>query len=328
MKKKLIIIAVAILLIFGAVMIYIAYTSDNVSNKTNVIEPTVEPVKPVQTDYSKYNQNIVSTQLQKDSIAPIDAPDYISIKEADKFLNDKDKVFVLETTDSVYIYPQKILVWHEIVNDSIDGEALSVTYCPLTGSAICYLGDVSGHTENTYGTSGKLLNSNLLMYDRDTDSYIPQILGTGINNDLEGIVLKTNPIHWADWKDAKAVYTNAYVLSNETGFQRDYFLDPYGSYEFDYESSYYQNDGIMFPLMNENDGTYSPKKVVVGVKHQDYVLALDPLLVEKENIVHFAIGDMKAVAFYDEKLKAVRVYDSRQFQSSCKPPEWCKIKIP
>ncbi|MCK5128363.1 MAG: DUF3179 domain-containing protein [Clostridiales bacterium] len=316
MKKPIVIIIITVLIILVALMIYIIYSDIRTSKDTNVVKQIIPTAQPLQINYSDYNQNIVSTPLQKDSIAPIDAPKYVSIEQADAFLVDKSKVFVYEAKDGVYIYPQKILIWHEIVNEPIDGEAISVTYCPLTGSAICYLGDVANHKDNTYGTSGKLINSNLLMYDRDTDSYIPQILGIGINNQLEGVTLATHPIHWANWEDVKSTYDSAQVLSLDTGYERDYFLDPYGSYEFAYEDSYYQSEEIMFPIMNENDGAFSEKKVVVGVKYKDYVLALDPLLVENQNVVNFTISDIKAVAFYDEQLKVVRVFDAEMLQFS------------
>ena len=310
MRKRLIIIIVSVLIILGVIS-YIIY---NNLTDTSIQETTTSEPEALKIDFTDYNNNIVSTPLLKDSIAPIDDPKYVTILEADAYLGEKDKVFVYEAEEGVFIYPQKILVWHEVVNEIFDGKALSVTYCPLTGSAICYSGDTESHKSNTYGTSGKLVNSNLLMYDRDTDSYIPQILGVGINNTLKGVVLETQPILWANWEDAKKVYDVARVLSIETGFQRNYYLDPYGSYEQDYEGSYYQNDELMFDLMNDNDGTFHNKKVVVGVKYSDYVLAIDPLIVEEKKVLNFQIGGKRAVAFYDESLKAVRVFDPKTFE--------------
>ena len=149
------------------------------------------------SDFEELNKNIVNTSLSKDDIHPLEDPVYISVENAN-FLEDADKVFIYEANDSVYIFPQMIMVWHEIVNEIIDGESVSITYCPLTGSVIGYEGNIGGHNDNTYGTSGNLLNSNLVMYDRNTDSTIPQIFGIAINNSLEGLELKTKPVYWAD----------------------------------------------------------------------------------------------------------------------------------
>lgn len=258
--------------------------------------------------YQVYLDNISSGGPPKDGIPPIETPLYISVKDAMSRMESYDKVFVYEGNDETYLYPQNILVWHEIVNDVIDGEQVSITYCPLTGSTICYLGDVGQHDNNTYGTSGKLLNSNLVMYDRATDSYIPQIFGTGINSELEGITLDTNPIHWTNWEDAIIAYPDAKVLSDETGFLRDYTADPYGTYQPEDNRSYYANDGVMFPLMNQHEGLYSDKKVVIGVKGEDAVTALNPMKVREEKIVHFTIGSENAVALWDSALKTVRIY--------------------
>lgn len=79
-------------------------------------------------------------------------------------------MFVAEFTDETYICPQNIMVWHEIVNEEIDGRNKIITYCPLTGSALGFIGEISAR-ETTMGTSGNLLNSNLVMYDRETNSY-------------------------------------------------------------------------------------------------------------------------------------------------------------
>jgi hypothetical protein len=196
------------------------------------------------------------------------------------------------------------------VNEIIDGASVSITYCPLTGSVIGYEGNVGNHSNNTYGTSGKLFNSNLVMYDRATDSYIPQILGEAVNNELEGNKLRTRPVHWADWIDAKTAYPDAKVLSLATGHSRDYFRDPYGSYNPDAASSYYTDGDPMLKVMNENDGTFSNKKVVIGIKSGAGRLAVDPDIIKDAGFFEFKIDGKKGVAFYDEGLKAVRVFYS------------------
>jgi hypothetical protein len=319
MKKNMIYIIMILLL--ALVIVYFIF-KDNIAflNKdkasTKVESTQILQEKIVQTPEVKdkalenFYKNIHITGLAKDGIAPIEDPKYISISEADLFLEDWDRVFVYEAKEGTFIYPQRILVWHEIVNEYIDNESISITYCPLTASTIGYTGDSGLHSDNTYGTSGNLLNSNLVMYDRKTLSNIPQILGTGVDSELEGVTLNTRPVHWAVWSDVISVFTDAKVLSTETGFIRNYNLDPYGSYLPYDKKSYYISGPPSFSLMNDNDGTFQDKKIVVGVKHLSDYVAVDPLKVKDEMVINFPIGSIKAAAFYDNKLNAVRVFNS------------------
>lgn len=308
--KRAVIISLAILLALSGGLVYYLQVNNQASQPPVQETTSTAPQKEVLTsqahDYDYLNEQILSGGPPKDGIPPIDEPKYISVSQAD-FLNDYDKVFVYETPSTVFLYPQKILVWHEIVNDTVDGEQFSITYCPLTGSTICYLGD-ENHPNNTYGTSGNLLNSNLVMYDRATDSYIPQILGIGINKDLKSTVIPTKPVHWTNWEYAKELYPDAKVLSSDTGFFRDYNSDPYGSYAPDNDNSYYYIGGPIFPVLNAK-GVFQDKKVVVGVKSGDSEVALDPLLIRDEKVYNFTLGDDHVVAVFDQDLKAIRVFN-------------------
>lgn len=122
-----------------------------------------------------------------------------------------------------------MLVWHEIVNHTVGGEPLAVTYCPLTGTVIGFTGP-PGTPELTFGTTGKLVNSNLLMYDRQTGSEWPQLLGTAISGPLKGTRLETVPLVWTTWKEWRAAHPDTRVLTTDTGALRSYGSDPYGSY--------------------------------------------------------------------------------------------------
>lgn len=297
------------------ILIFFIIFISGCSSADKDIRPTNESSTPTleaeeNSAYSELIDNITAGGPPKDGIPPIDNPKYISTTKADEFLEAHDKVFIYETSDEVYIYPQRILVWHEIVNDTFNDENISITYCPLTGSTIAYTGTV-GTVENTdYGTSGKLLNSNLVMYDRATESYIPQILGTGITGTLQGVSLETNPIYWGDWSHVKDIFPNSKVLSKETGFIRDYDKDPYGSYKPEDTDSYYYADGILFPLMNRTENKYKDKKMVIGVKINSQVIALLPEIVKEKKILHFKLNDTPLVAFYDDSIRNIRIFKS------------------
>ncbi len=205
------------------------------------------------------------------------------------------------------MYPQSILVWHEIVNLSEHG--LALTYCPLTGSCITY--EYPEGIDTSLGTSGKLINSNLLMYDRSTDSFISQIDGIGLDQNLQGHSLGVVPTFWADWKDARDVYPEALVLMEDTGFIRDYNRDPYGSYTEDKEFNYYTTDGVIFPplIANEDTPSKSDKHVVVGVKNGDERLAIEPEFVKDKGHHIFELAGDSFIAIHDESIDTVRVFD-------------------
>ncbi len=317
-KRSMVILAIAVvgILVFGLVLVLndkpvesapadISKPSESSRSMEDNVESTDALVATVVTeglhDADAYYDNILSGGVPKDGIPPIEQPTYMSLEEADPWLTDADRVFVLESKEGVFVYPQRVLVWHEIVNETIDGDAVSITYCPLTGSCIGYYGPDG----TTFGTSGRLLNSNLVMYDRESDTYWSQVMGQAVKEGSLGDTLAVKPIHWATWKNVKETFDDVKVLSDETGFFRDYDRDPYGSYVND--DSYYYNSHVMFPTMSE-DSRLAPKKVVVGVKGPGGVLAIDPKYVEKNEPVYTEAGGQPIVAFYDESLEAVRVY--------------------
>jgi hypothetical protein len=253
--------------------------------------------------------NIVSGGPPPDGIPPLETPQYISIEEANNYLNSEDAVFVLETEGGeIFIYPQRIMVWHEIVNEEIAGEKMSITYCPLTGSAIGYYGKTSSE-ETTLGTSGKLVNSNLIMYDRASESYWPQIFGTAITEPAKGEKLERFSVIWTKWKLIQAKYDQAQVLSTETGYSRDYYRDPYGSYRenVENEDNYYSNSDLIFPVLAEDD-TLAPKEVVIAGEYKNINFAILKNLVRMEEEVKFDIDAEQFIARYDSSLDTVKVF--------------------
>lgn len=253
---------------------------------------------------TNYYDSIQSGGPPPDGIPPIEEPLYHSMSEADFLMEDRDVVFILEAEGTVYIYPQRILVWHEIVNEEFDGEKVSITYCPLTGSAIGYKGSFAG-TETDFGTSGKLINSNLVMYDRETDSYFPQILGIAVEGELKGQRLEEFPVVWSTWGKVKDTYEDVRVLSENTGFIRDYNQDPYGSYvEGD---GYYYNSALIFPAMYEDD-QFERKEVMIAGRVKDQPFAIPKEILAEEKNITFTVGEYSLIADYDEDLNTARIY--------------------
>jgi hypothetical protein len=238
----------------------------------------------------------------KDGIPPIDRPHFVPASEAG-FLGDSEPVFGLAYRGDVRAYPQLVLVWHEIVNDTVAGQRLAVTYCPLTGTVIGFTG-VRGGPELTFGTTGNLVNSNLLMYDRQTDSEWPQLLGTAIRGPHKGQRLGTVPLVWTSWRAWCAAHPDTQVLSTETGFLRRYGGDPYGSYTP--PDGYYIEGRPAFPVLATDD-RFSPKDVVIGIRSGDATVAVHKELVRRQRSVPVTLAGTPITAVWDEALDAVRV---------------------
>jgi hypothetical protein len=189
----------------------------------------------------------------KDGIPSIDNPKFAEVQDS-QFVKDSDVVIGLDIDGDARAYPLFILVWHEIVNDNVGGVPVAVTYCPL-----CYTNQVFERVINEqeveFGTSGKLYNSNLLMYDRLTDSYWSQGLGYAVTGELTGTVLKTIPFDVITWGDWKQLHPDTLVLTTDTGHLRSYATDPYGDY--------YTDPRIIFPVDNMDDRMH-PKEIILG----------------------------------------------------------------
>ena len=233
----------------------------------------------------------------------IDEPkfvDFISPDEAEAFLDPDDVVFGLEIDGEVKAYPQRILVWHEIVNDELAGTNVSVTYCPLTGSALAF-----ERGETSFGLSGKLVNSNLILYDRGTETWWPQLLGAGIVGAHEGDGLVERRLTWTTWGRWRVAHPDTRVLSRDTGYDRDYDSDPYGSYNP--LEGYYSVGPPARNVMHEND-RFHPKTVMVATRGGGAPAAVRKKTLREEKLVTVEAADTVYTMAYDESLDTAYAY--------------------
>ncbi|MFH1331566.1 MAG: DUF3179 domain-containing protein, partial [Actinomycetota bacterium] len=166
-----------------------------------------------------------------DGIPPIDDPGFVTAAAADEWLEDAEPVVVLAVGGEARAYPVQILIWHEIVNDTIGGVPVSVTYCPLCNSAVSYRRIVDG-VETTFGTSGLLFASALVMYDRATESLWTHFDGRAVVGVLTGRTLEPIASPLLSWGDFKATHPDGLVLDREsTGHDRPYGQNPYVGYD-------------------------------------------------------------------------------------------------
>ncbi|KAA3617712.1 MAG: DUF3179 domain-containing protein [Calditrichaeota bacterium] len=193
----------------------------------------------------------------KDGIPSIDNPKMISLENTD-FLNDDDLVVLFGNQGELSIYPHKILDWHEIVN----AQDVVVSYCPLTGTAIGLNREIeqNGLSERTaFGVSGLLYNTNLILYDRLTDSYWSQMKNQCVGGDLIGTFPKNEILVETTYKTVKNMFQDARVLSDKTGYYstEQYAVYPYGDYKTN-------NNRLLFPISN-SDNRIPGKERVMGI---------------------------------------------------------------
>jgi hypothetical protein len=164
----------------------------------------------------------------KDGIPAIDRPRFVPAARA--ALADADRVLGLARGGVARAYPVRILNWHEVVNDRIGDEALAVTYCPLCGAGVAFRARLADG-DASFGVSGLLYNSDVLLYDRRTESLWSQLLAEAVSGPLKGTKLEPVPISHTTWADWKRRHPGTEVLSTDTGFVRDYERDPYAGYD-------------------------------------------------------------------------------------------------
>ncbi|RMH61653.1 MAG: DUF3179 domain-containing protein [Calditrichaeota bacterium] len=198
----------------------------------------------------------------KDGIPALTLPAFTSTDAARSYLKDEDLVVMARVGALIRFYPHRILDWHEIVNDQMDETFLTVSYCPLTGSAVGLLRilPIDGQAiATTFGVSGLLYNSNLILYDRATDSYWSQMRNQCVSGKLIGQKPVNIPLVELPFATARALYPRARVLSNQTGVYGSsrYNTYPYGDYRTN-------NDFLLFDVKHD-DNRLPRKERVLGV---------------------------------------------------------------
>ena len=231
----------------------------------------------------------------KDGIPSIDNPIFVNAVDAN-FMSDSDIVIGLEINGETKAYPLFILVWHEIVNDTVGNTPVSVTYCPLCYTNQVFERIIDGQ-EVEFGTSGKLYNSNLLMYDRYTESYWSQALGMAVKGELTGYQLDLVPFDVITWGDWKILHPDTLVLTTDTGHLRSYATDPYGKY--------YTEPRIMFPVEYSDDRIH-PKEIILGFNQDETYKAYKQNDIESNIIVNDFIDDVPVmlVSLYSQNSRA------------------------
>ncbi len=287
--------------------------------------PSEAPGYAIQ-DLRRLADAIVRTGVRADGITALYRPQFLSVSDASLSMDDDEVVFVVEYPGRTRIYPQRILVWHEVINDVLPdasgnmpprpvpgvaesaGENYSITYSPLTGTVVGFR-SLAGKFPSTFGVTGNLLNANTVLYDRISQSLWCQLLAVSIEGPMRGKRLERIPVLWATWKGVKTRYLGkAEVLSRSTGYSRSYGKDPYGSYQT--RGNYYDDARLLFAV-SRLDPRLPPKKRILGLEIEDAYGAVQVDAVHDARVLNFSLGVAPLAAVYDAELEAVRIFDRR-----------------
>lgn len=234
--------------------------------------------------------------LNRDGIDPIDVPTFASVSNAPLYMKPREPVIAIEINGDARAYPLAMLMWHEIANDVVGGQPITVTFCPLCNTAISFDRVVDG-VELTFGTTGKVRNSDLVMWDRQTQSWWQQITGeaivghhAGLGTELEMI---NSPI--IAWESFAEQYPDGLVMErifDELGFPvKSYDLAPYAGYD--------SVDASPFAFDGEADGRLPANLRVLAVEMGDSVIAYPFPFLEEAKVLNDRIEDNDVVVFFD-----------------------------
>ena len=247
------------------------------------------------TDFTKFSvpySEIKRGGPPRDGITPIDRPVFETVSEASTYMADHEPVVSVELDGEARAYPLAILIWHEIVNDELGGAPITVTYCPLCNTAIVFDRQVGEEKRILdFGTTGYLRHSDMVMWDRQTESWWQQITGEAIVGEYTGTRLRFIPATLISWHDFRDSHPDASVLSRDTGYPRNYSRPPYPGYD--------AIEGRPFMFYGELDDTFPPMERIVGLKIGETAIAYPFSLFEESRVISDSAEGADIVIFYE-----------------------------
>lgn len=235
----------------------------------------------------------------KDGIPAIDSPKFVQAKEA-KFLKPSHRVLGLSYNGDTKAYPIPVMNWHEIVNDTFGSEPVVVTFCPLCGTGVAFSA-VANDRRHSFGVSGLLYNSDVLLYDRETQSLWSQLLMKAVSGPLQGTTLDVIPLEHTTWEDWQERHPGTLVLSTDTGHRRDYNRDPY--------AGYVKSQNTYFPVSHQ-DRRYHPKEQVLGIMIDGASKAYPFIELRKTSgEIKDTIGQQEVVVRFSNEHQSARIFN-------------------
>ncbi|MFW5827069.1 MAG: DUF3179 domain-containing protein [Alkalispirochaeta sp.] len=262
-------------------------------------EPPGGAANEFSTDFSRATVSyaeVLSGGPPKGGIPALDQPRFETVQEAGRWIADREPVMVLESSllrdenssggNSVHVYPLQVVMWHEIVNDEIDGVPVTVTYCPLCNTGIAFSRRHEG-TVLSFNTTGRLRFSNLIMFDRETESWWQQASGESIAGFFAGTRLQTVPIMMLPFSEIRESMPEARVLSKDTGFNRAYGSNPYRGYDSSSEPFLLRNASQLVESGSNGRGLLDR---VVSLEHNGETTSVTYSALQEELVIERTVG--------------------------------------
>lgn len=263
---------------------------------------------PWKTDLSKKTidlRELRSGGPPKDGIPAIFEPRFVGVDEAEEWLADKEPVLMVRYAGETRAYPLQILIFHELANDQIGDLSILVSYCPLCNSAITFDRRIDG-VVHTFGVSGMLRNSDMVMYDRQTDSLWQQLTGDGLVGEHAGKQLRLVSSQVVPWDSFAKSFPEGKVLSRQTGHTRRYGTTPYGGYEF--------SNRLMLPVAVNRQVDVRPMERMLTLTLAGKVRAHTFDSLRRRRVTEEKVNDHRYVVFYEPT--ALTTMDTRNIADS------------
>jgi hypothetical protein len=264
-----------------------------------------------------WDTNITKTSIElselksggppKDRIPAINDPKFILQNEASNWISESEPVIAFELNGTSKAYPLQIMIWHEIVQDQFGEIPVLITFCPLCYSAIVFDRRIDGKTHD-FGVSGFLRHSDMIMFDRKTESLWQQFTGEALVGDYTGKQLKILPSQIMSFKQYRVAYSAGKVLSKDTGHRRSYGQNPYAGYDDINNTPLYMDE--------TEDGRLKPMEKVVGVRIDDSQRAYPYSISQQEKVINDQLNETPIVIFHIEGARSAM--DASQIKQSRK----------
>ena len=243
-----------------------------------------------------------------DGIPPLDHPRMVAADNAE-YLSDNERVFGVALNGDVRAYPYRFMDWHEMLNDTIGGQAVSLAYCTLCGAGILYAAEIDGSPVK-FGSSGLLYRSNKLMFDHRTNTLWNQFTGQPAIGTLADKPMKLSvlPLVTTTWGDWLATHPNTRVMHPDTGFERDY--SPGKAY-----GKYFRSRALMFPSPDD-ERAIAQKALVFGLRISGAAKAWALTAFRKSSVINDQLGTLGVVLIGSERERNVRAYRRGQMRFS------------
>ncbi len=234
-------------------------------------------------------KHVISGGPPPDGIPPIDDPKFQPASTVD-WLEPTEPVLALTVDGETRAYPLQVMTWHEIVNDTVGGVPVAVTYCPLCNSGVAFHRRVDDRLLD-FGTSGRLYADNLVMYDRQTESLWPQLTGKASVGVLTGTQLTAVPMGVTGWDQFRTAHPKAWVLTRDTGHERDYGHNPYAGYD--------DPDGkLLVEPPAGRDPRLPVKERVIGIRLGEQALAIPRHAVADAKVLTVTLDGRELVVWH------------------------------